>query len=197
MLIPVSMIRKKANSRTKLDKFWTDIRSGNKKGLSELYGLAYPWLFKYGYQVVPQESFVEDAIHDLFLILWKKRNTIGKARSVKSYLCTALRRLIFRRLQKQRNRMQRNHDFHQTMPIEDHDYNREETIISSEVRQEQKAQLSIAMNSLTGRQKEAINLRFYRGFSTDEIAQIMDINKQSVYNHISNAISHLQSALDA
>ena len=37
------------------------------------------------------------------------------------------------------------------------------------------------------------NLLFYEGLSNTEIAQVMKINKQSVYNYVSEAIHEMQA----
>src|SRR5699024_9636894 len=91
-----------------LDVLWSEARSGSEEALSDLFCVSYTWLFNYGYRIVPREAFVKDAIQELFLTLWEKRETINEARSVRSYLCSSLRRLIFRRIRKQKNRSRRN-----------------------------------------------------------------------------------------
>lgn len=192
----VTRINNRAEKRKKrngsgYDDLWRDIRSGKKKALSDLFCVSYSWLFNYGYRIVPREAFVEDAIQELFLILWEKREAINEARSVKSYLCSSLRRIIFRRIQKQKNRAKRN--FSYKLSFSEDLRTMEELIIYFEIDQEKKQRLSLALGALSERQKEAVFLKFYEGFSTKEIAQIMDINTQSVYNHVSAAISKMQN----
>lgn len=173
-----------------LNELWKGVRSGRKKALSDLFCTSYSWLFNYGYRIVPREAFVEDAIQELFLILWEKREAINEAQSVKSYLCSSLRRLIFRRIQKQKNRAERNYTYKQTFSEDLHTI--EELLIYYEIDQERRKRLSVAIGLLSDRQKEAIVLKFFNGFSSAEIAQIMEINKQSVYNHVSTAINKMQ-----
>lgn len=173
-----------------LDELWRNVRSGKEKALSELFCVSYSWLFKYGYRIIPREAFVKDAIQELFLILWEKRASINEARSVRSYLCSSLRRLIFRRMRKQNNRTKRNYRYNQHHAEELQ--NREELIIRFEDDQEKERRLSLAIGSLSDRQKEAIFLKYYDGLTNTEIARIMDINKQSVYNHVSAAIRTMQ-----
>lgn len=179
--------------RIDLNDLWSEVRAGRKKALSELFCVTYSGLFNYGYRIVPREAFVEDAIQELFLILWEKREAINEARSVKSYLCSSLRRLIFRRIRKQKNRIRRNYDYKQNFYEELRTM--EELLIHFEVDQERKQQLSLALGSLSDRQKEAIFLKYYDGLSNTEIARIMEINKQSVYNHVSKAINKMQDVV--
>jgi len=173
-----------------IDKLWKGIREGRSESLSGLFCISYSWLFNYGFKIVPKEDFIKDTIQELFLNVWKRRDGINKAISVKSYLFSSLRRIIMRRLQKQRNRTQRNHSYDENHFKEI--YNIEEVIIHFETSKEKKEQLKLAMESLSERQKEAIYLKFYNGLSNNEIAEVMGINKQSVYNHVSKAIAEMQ-----
>ncbi|MCW9705329.1 RNA polymerase sigma factor [Fodinibius salsisoli] len=162
--------------------------------MSQLFNTSYSWLFKYGYRIIPKRSLVKDAIQELFLVIWNKRDTINEARSVRSYLITSLRRIIFRRLEKQRNRSERNYDYRESF-LED-EKNIEQSIISHECSNSQKEQLKIAIEALSKRQRQAIHLKYYRGLSNNEIAEVMSINKQSVYNHVSKAIIKMQNVVE-
>lgn len=179
-----------SDSQYDLKELWSQIRGGDPDSLSKLFCCSYRWLYKYGYKIVPNNAFVKDAIQELFLNLWKKRNNINEAHSVKSYLFSSLRRIIFRRLQKKRNRAERNHKYDKN--LFDDVFNMEELMIHFETDKENKQQLELAIGSLSKRQREAVFLKFYNGLSNTEIAQIMDINKQSVYNHVSKAINKMQ-----
>lgn len=171
-------------------QLWSNIRQGDQHSLSELYCCAYSQLFNYGFKIVPDDSLVEDCIQQLFLNVWSKRNVVSEAESVKSYLFTSLRRLIFRRLKKQRNQAKRNHHYsqywHDSIPTH------EELLIFYETEKYKKSRLQIALDSLSKRQRQAIYLKYYNGLSNKEISDVMDVNKQSVYNHISKAIQKMQ-----
>lgn len=172
------------------DQLWSEIREGAEEALSKLFCLFYPQLFNYGFKMVPEQDFIKDSIQELFLTLWRKREHINEAYSVKSYLIHSLRRIILRNLAKKKNRSNRNQVYMDNFFEEV--YNVEELMVYFETKQQKKEQLYRALESLSERQKEAILLKFYDGLSNTEIACIMGINQQSVYNHVSKAINKLQ-----
>lgn len=172
------------------DQLWSEIREGQEEALSKLFCLFYPQLFNYGFKMVPEQDFIKDSIQELFLTLWRKREHINEAYSVKSYLVHSLRRIILRNLAKKKNRSNRNQVYMDNFFEEV--YNVEELMVYFETKQQKKEQLYRALESLSERQKEAILLKFYDGLSNTEIARIMGINQQSVYNHVSKAINKLQ-----
>lgn len=173
------------------NKLWDESRTGNSESLSKIFCYTYSQLFNYGYKIVQDEGFVKDCIQELFMNLWYKRNEVSEAYSVKSYLMSSLRRIIFRRLKKKRNRAKRNYEYNNDEFSEM--YNVEELMIHFETKEEQKQQLLEALQALSNRQKEAVYLKFFNGLSNSEISEVMDLNKQSVYNHISKAIQKMQN----
>lgn len=171
-------------------KLWTDIRNDEKQALAKLFCRYYEYLYNYGYKIVHSEEFIKDCIQDLFFTIWKSRKTINSADSVKSYLFISMRRTIFRKLRKQKARQIRNKKY---LDVSFDDmFNIEEMMIHLETRNEHEKKLIIAFDSLGKKQKEAIYLKFYEGFSSNEIAAIMGIKRQSVYNHISEGVQKLK-----
>lgn len=195
--MPIATIRTQSmldDTRSNRKELWNQIRDGNSQALSRLFSISYTWLFKYAYTVTGKKELAEDAVQELFLIIWNKRDSISEARSVKSYLIASIRRIIFCRIEKQKNRKKRNYEYE--LSISDNSCNTEELWVRFETNKEKKGRLKVALNLLSQRQKEAIQLKFYDGLSTTEISDIMEINRQSVYNHVSKGISKMQDYID-
>ncbi|MEX2641415.1 MAG: sigma-70 family RNA polymerase sigma factor [Balneolales bacterium] len=169
------------------------ILDADKETFNYLFSLYYRQLYHYGFKITANEELVKDCIQELFLVLWKKRQTINEIKCIRAYLISSLRRMVFRQLKKQRNSYERDRSyidssFSDTVDLEnlaDH----------FETKPECRKRLSDAINSLSNRQKEAVNLKFYDGLNNREIACVMEINLQSVYNHISEAVRQLQGLI--
>ncbi|MCC5908611.1 MAG: sigma-70 family RNA polymerase sigma factor [Balneolaceae bacterium] len=172
------------------DLLWIDIQNGNEEALADLFLLYYDQLFNYGIKIIGNTEFIKDCIQELFLTIWDRRNYINEAYSVKSYLLSSLRRTVFRKLKKSRAIYDRNQKYAESFSQEV--LNVEELMVYFEVKKEKKIKLEKAITQLGGRQKEVIYLKFYDGLSNAEIADVMGINRQSVYNHVSGAIQSLQ-----
>ena len=69
----------------------------------------------------------------------------------------------------------------------------EDLIIENEYTKEQSAKLQKALASLSRRQREVVYLRFYQNLSYSEIADLMSMQVESVYNLISKAIGALKN----
>ena len=68
----------------------------------------------------------------------------------------------------------------------------ETSLIKVESSEEIKLKLQRILNNLPRRQKEILYLRFYEGMDQDRIAQVMGLNRQSVYNLLHEAINGLR-----
>lgn len=175
------------------DHLWVALRSGNRTALDQLFRRFYTSLFDYGIKIIPEEEIVKDCIQELFLKLWKRHTALSQAQSVQAYLLFSLRRILLRQISRRIKRYQYNREY-----LDDFfsaSFSMEEIMIDAEVEEEQKRELVKAINHLNSRQKETLFLRYYHGLTNAEIADIMDINRQSVRNNLSRAIKCLRSII--
>lgn len=162
--------------------------------MSALFKDVYNPMLNYGLKVYSHKEVVKDCIHDVFLNIWTRRGRLDSIKNVKAYLFTALRMRII-----EWNRQNKARSVRQRKYAEEDDrrlLNIEQMIVEGEGGEEQAQRLRQAVSALSKRQREAIYLKFFSGFSNDEIAEIMQVNKQSVYNTISRALKQLEGFLE-
>jgi RNA polymerase sigma factor (sigma-70 family) len=68
----------------------------------------------------------------------------------------------------------------------------ETDIIENETYASQMISLRQAIRALSLRQQEIIQLRYYQGFSNEQIAELMDLNYQSVSNLLHRSLLRLR-----
>jgi len=142
--------------------------------------------------VCRDRDLVRDGVQDLFSRLWSARSRVGDADSVRRYLYRSLRRIII--LQATRNRKQTGH-FDSDDHIIDPCGSIEEAFIDKEFKNQQLALIRNAIHKLSRHQREVVLLRFFNGLSYVQIAEIMDLHVESVYNLSSKAMEQLRVAL--
>lgn len=160
-------------------RLWQDLKLGSHAALEQIYQLHFESLSRYGYRIVQDAEKVEDAIQDVFLNLWRRREFLGEVERIKFYLFKALRNQLSRNIR---------HDlFEEAEDINDFlDYlstiSAEQQSINQETREATAQIIQQALAGLSNRQREAIHLRFYQGLSLDETAEMMGLPKQVVKN---------------
>ncbi|NSL87129.1 RNA polymerase sigma factor [Chitinophaga solisilvae] len=169
---------------------WERFLEGDRHAFAEIYDSHIDHLFHYGMHFCQDKERVRDCIQDLFQDLWLSREHLTTSiRHIRYYLISSLRRRLLRSLQKDRRWQHRESweafEFEFTYP-------QENKIILEETAAEQQRLLQQALAGLTRRQREAIYLRFYQSLSYEEVAGIMSMQVDSVYNTVSKAISILK-----
>jgi RNA polymerase sigma factor (sigma-70 family) len=173
---------------------WNSFVEGEDVSFKQLIFSQYDTLFNYGIRFTNDGEQVKDAIQDLFLILWNKRTSLSRPANIKAYLFSSLRRILHRK-QKAGRKVQAeetklNHEFNFQVSIE-------MQYIKNETAQQLAKQIAAAIDRLPPRQKEVIYLKFYHGFSRDEIVQAMDITPQTVSNLLQIALGKLKAEMGA
>jgi RNA polymerase sigma factor (sigma-70 family) len=139
---------------------WNAFRNGNQKAFEQLFDSHIKALYSYGVRFTSDKSVVQDAIHDLYVYLWDKRETLGEVASIKHYLFQCLRRRIIKMLSHTK-KMHNMLAVHVSLHEEEIEFSCEFLIIEQETDQQKKEKLKLALEQLTKRQKEAV---ISRGF---------------------------------
>lgn len=170
---------------------WAKLKNGDVEALGDLYDIYIDELFTYGMQFSSDKSQVMDAIHDLFLNLYKYNKTLASTDNVTFYLYRSLKNTILRTSNK-------NHVLFPNVQNQaqiSSDKSIEENIIQEEMQNERAFQIGKAVNSLSKRQKKGLFLRFTEERTYEEIADIMNVSVQTSRTIIYRAIKSLRKQL--
>ncbi|KAA0992824.1 RNA polymerase sigma factor [Dyadobacter aurulentus] len=173
------------------NSIWQRFIEGDVNAFEQLMSIHFQGLFHYGSKFSRDREFVKDAIQDLFLILWEKRQNLGRDVAVKPYLMASLRRLMHRS-QSARFPMldisgdSREANFEIAFSVEQDYIEHESTIALA-------SKLKHLLDQLPTRQKEVIYLKFFQEMDRSQISEIMDISPQTVSNLLQIAIKQLKN----
>jgi RNA polymerase sigma factor (sigma-70 family) len=171
---------------------WSEFLAGSKQAFERIFLAHYDELFRYGVRLTGDEEVVKDCIQNLFQRLWQRRKVLGPVEETRPYLFTALRHHITDEARAQKRRTALQSGYLGDAPVE---HSPEEFLIAQQLTSEQQAQLLSALQQLSNRHREALYLKFFDGFGYDRIAEIMDLNQQSVRNLVHQAIKRLRQVL--
>jgi len=181
----------KPHNLSKVDEtnLWQFLLDGHADALDHIYQQNAALLSSYGYKLTPNKEIVNDAIQDVFINLWQKRADLPQVRNIKAYLIKSLRNRILRILES------RNLSGNGEQPNEAIQDSFEHRLILEELAEERLTQLHNCIKQLPTRQKEVINLRYFQNLKTEEIAEILEINYQSVSNLLYKGIKSLKKQI--
>jgi RNA polymerase sigma factor (sigma-70 family) len=173
------------------EALWSSFKTGNELALSILYKKHVQRLYDYGMHSFRDHDLVVDCLQELFLRLWKKRDTLATVHAVKPYLFKAFRRILIHQFTEQRKKssLTKSAIAFEFLP------STESTLIENEMKSEQLQRLKQCVQSLSKGQREVIYLKFFSGLSYPEIAEITEMQVDSVYNLVSKTIELLRRKL--
>lgn len=171
---------------------WEEFKAGSRPALAYIYFRYAKLLMLYGSKISREGPLVEDCIHDLFYDLWNTRERLGATDSIKFYLFKILKRKLSEALGRQ-NRMAIDRD---AEPIA-FDQPVEHKIIEEQVDKDRNSLVENLLKQLNDNQREIIHLKFYAGLKNSEIAELLEMEHQSVKNILFRTITKIRKYLSA
>lgn len=189
-LLKKSYLRPDQNEQFLL--LWQRSVAGDKGAFCELVEAHYKTLFNYATSFTPNRELIKDTLQDLFIHLWEKREILH-IQYLTVYLLRSIRNNLFQSF--------RGNEL-QPVALDDtahnlaDDFTIENSLIFEETDLEKKRRIKEALASLPRRQKEVVFLKFYQGLDNEQIADLMQVNRQSVANLLHKAILNLRLTFD-
>lgn len=165
-----------------------EIKIGDTTAYTNFYNKYVNELYNYGISLGFSENTCKDAIHDVFCKIYVNKNELKNIHNIKHYLFKSLKNRIldiYRREKKITFDEIKDYSFSIEVSVMD-------SIIDEEERESLKHKVEELMNTLTSNQREAIYLRYMQEMEYEEIAQILNINAESVRKLVYRGIDKLR-----
>jgi len=166
------------------------IQKNDEQALALLMRKYYTNLYNYAARFTPDDALIKDCIQEVFISLWQRRQTVGVILSPKFYFLRAIKNKVLKSLDSARRKIG-----NQTLPEEydfSHEFSIEKIIIAKQVSEQNADRLKSILALLSKREKEVIYLKYYQYLDNGQIADLMNISRQSVYNLLHDAIRKLK-----
>ena len=175
------------------EELWLGLKSGDKHAFEQLYRMYIKVLFQLGTSITGDSDFVEDCIQELFIDLWKYKESIKPTDNVRLYLFRSLSNKINKEKKKaikgNEKRRQAASDYPNRLESV------EVKIVNAQREEAVQKKLANSLKALPIRQSEVIQYLFFESLSYEETAKLMGINLRSVYTLAWKALSTLKKSI--
>ncbi|QIP14244.1 sigma-70 family RNA polymerase sigma factor [Spirosoma aureum] len=178
-------------------QLWVRFKAGDEKAFDQLARARYRVLFNYATRFTKDRDLIKDCLQDLFMELWNRRKAVVETPYVTIYLIKALRNNLIRKLRREQGWRAATEEGIEPETVITDGMTAEAEWIAEEAMTETEQSLRQAVGQLPKRQQEVVFLKFYEGLSNDDIAQVMDVEKQTVANFLYRAMTQLRNYLPA
>ena len=142
-------------------------------------------IYRYAYWLCSNKHVAEDITQETFLRAWRSLDSLNDEKAAKSWLITILRRENARRFERKQ------------FDYSDVEQEQLEDVFSSSIEdQTEQYWLRKQIGKLEVEYREPLLLQIIGGFSGDEIAKILDLNRNTVMTRLFRARNQLKDALD-
>jgi len=171
------------------------LQDNDEESLALLMDKYYVDLYNYAASFTKDEELVKDCIQEVFISLWQRRETATSILSPKYYFLRAVKNKILKSTHRhtfltENVYLEKEYDFF-------HEFSIEKIIIERQLSEEKASKLKKIVSQLSKRQREIIYLKYYQHLGHGQIAELMNISTQSVYNLLHETIQRLKAVWHA
>lgn len=142
-------------------------------------------LYRYAYWLCRDANVVDDIVQETFLRAWRSLESLKDNNAAKSWLITILRRENARRFERK-----------QLDLVDIDDYEVSDLTTTSTEQEMENHLLQRQIFKLSEEYREPLILQVIGGFSGEEIATILELNKNTVMTRLFRARNQLKEILD-
>jgi len=169
-------------------ELWDRFLAGEELAYGQILKQYSDRMFSYGCRMCADEDLVKDCIQEIFLTLWNNKANLSTTDSITWYLLKCTKTSIIREQKKWIKNEELVDDY-----VFDVEFDIETKIIADLDNLKIADKIKSIINQLPPRQREILYLRFYENFTLTEIAKLMDLSSQSVYNLLQKAYKNFRA----
>lgn len=167
------------------------LREGDMLAFDRIYELYSHKLFSFVFGILKNDAESEDIVQEVFIKIWESRNKLGDYKLLNSYIFTIAYNNSIDLIRKRINNGKYLDHLKNSSIVQ------ENSTVISEIEFDELSQHAekLIMN-LPERQKQVFQLHREKGLTYSEIAEQLGISKNTVENHMVNALKYLRQNMD-
>lgn len=166
-----------------------ELKEGSEFAFNSLYKKYYAELYVHAYQKIRDREQAKDIVHDLFTVIWQKRDLLHIEGSLSAYLYSGIRNRVLDLLAKDKTKEK----YLTTLEANPFlDSNTTDSLVREKMLQEQIAR---TLSQMPPRIREIFELSRQHYLTHKEIAEKLNISEHTVRSYVKEALKVLRSKL--
>ena len=155
------------------------LKGGDEQAFNELYNSYRIPAIRFCNSILKDTEESENIVQEVFVKIWNKKETINPELNFISYLFTIIKNRVFDHLKEVKKNVFLKEKYWEKVL--------EYQAIDNEIKEERFVKLNDAVDGLSKKRKEIIKLNYEEGKSYEEIANQLNISKNTVKNQLVKA----------
>jgi RNA polymerase sigma-70 factor (ECF subfamily) len=153
-----------------------EIKKGNQQSFKILYNRYHKQLYYLARQYLKDEGLARDAVQDIFLKFWDKRQELDPSASIEAFLFTMLKNHVLNMIRDEKNRKKVIEEVKKTAENGEARNSTDEEIIYAEYRDI----LNRGIEKLSPAERKVFEMRSFEGLSNAEAADKKGVSEHTV-----------------
>ncbi|MEB3213801.1 MAG: sigma-70 family RNA polymerase sigma factor [Leptolyngbyaceae bacterium] len=167
------------------------LKAQQPKALENLYDCYGGMMYGLAFKILGDRQEAEDLIQDIFLKLWQTCTYDPERGTLQSFLLLLVRSRALDRLRSRKSRFNRVEQFEHQILSETSKHFPLDAVASDEISQ----RVQDALIALPEKQRKALELSYFGGFSQQEIANLLEVPLGTVKSYFRLSFNKLRQAL--
>lgn len=163
------------------------VAEGDERAFTELFRQFHPKVYQAGILLTSSPELAEELVQDIFLKLWLMREQLTRIEDFQSYLFILARNQLYGKLKRQAKFQKIKGTIENSLPA--YSTETDEFIINRNYRD----LLEKAIAQLTPQQQQVFRLSKLNGLKREEVAEQLQIQPNTVKEHLAKAIKHIRA----
>lgn len=173
----------------KHDDHASRIKEGDRNAFREVYYIYYKQLYAIAGKYLKDSQMAEDAVQEIFITLWLKRESLDPSKSLKNFLFTCLKNHVLNLIKSRKRRILLAYEANEEKS--DAGASLEDDLIYTEYNRI----VEQGLEKLPQRRREIFELKAYQGLTNPQIAESLSITVNTVKNHYYHSNKFLREYL--
>jgi len=165
------------------------LREGDESAFAQIYHQHKKALCYFALRYLKDKTLAEDALQEVFVKLWKRRDKLDPELSIKGFLFTCMKHHVLNTIRSDETRI-RNAALATMDTRQDTNFTEQDVALL-----ESKSLLEKAIQTLSKSKEEIFRLSFEKGYSNREIAAQLNISEHTVRSQLSQSTRFLKEHL--
>jgi RNA polymerase sigma-70 factor (ECF subfamily) len=170
-------------------EYFQRLARGDASAFETIFELYKKRVFGVALKMLKSETDAEEVVQDVFLSIWLAKRNLGQVNEPEAYLFTITYNTIYSRLKKA------SHNQELLNTIIQHLTEIQNTTAETIAARETHKLINEAIQQLPPQQRTVYELSKQEGLKYDEIAELMHLSKNTVRNHLSEAMKTIRTFL--
>lgn len=172
-----------------IERWIEKIKNGDRKAFKNLFLRFYDPLCQFSWQFTRSQHISEELVQEVFLAVWKSKETLDPQKDIKSYLYQSVKNKALNYIKHKELAEEYNNKIEWLSPTpvtQQHNYREQSEFVEAAQK---------AIEDLPGRARQIYKLSRKDGLTYKEISAVLDISIKTVESQMSRALKILRKSL--